>query len=281
MNAKLRKALNRVPFYLLMIVMAIPFVTPFWWMLTASFKKAIDIFEFPPPLIPRYLDFSNFTQAFTFQPFAHHYFNSIYIALVVTVGVLFITSLAGYAFARIPFKGSNILFVLLLSALMMPAEVTIVPNFVFMRTLVLTDTHWPLILLPIFGSNGVVSMFMMRQFFLALPVELEDAARMDGLDRFGIFMKVALPMAKPALAAVAILTFLASWNSFLEPFIFINNINLFTLPLSLQNFRDPYGAPLWTIQLAATTMSIVPVLLFYIFAQKQVIESFAFSGVKG
>jgi multiple sugar transport system permease protein len=281
MNAKLRKALNRTPFYLLMIVMAIPFVTPFWWMLTASFKKAIDIFEFPPPLIPRYFDFSNFTQAFTFQPFAHHYFNSIYIALVVTLGVLFITSLAGYAFARIPFKGSNILFVLLLSALMMPAEVTIVPNFVFMKTLSMTDTHWPLILLPIFGSNGVVSMFMMRQFFLALPVELEDAARMDGLDRFGIFMKVALPMAKPALAAVAILTFLASWNSFLEPFIFINNINLFTLPLSLQNFRDPYGAPLWTIQLAATTMSIVPVLIFYIFAQKQVIESFAFSGVKG
>jgi multiple sugar transport system permease protein len=281
MNAKFRKALNRTPFYLLMIVMAIPFVTPFWWMLTASFKKAIDIFEFPPPLIPRYFDFSNFTQAFTFQPFAHHYFNSIYIALVVTVGVLFITSLAGYAFARIPFKGSNILFVLLLSALMMPAEVTIVPNFVFMKTLSMTDTHWPLILLPIFGSNGVVSMFMMRQFFLALPVELEDAARMDGLDRFGIFMKVALPMAKPALAAVAILTFLASWNAFLEPFIFINNINLFTLPLSLQNFRDPYGAPLWTIQLAATTMSIVPVLIFYIFAQKQVIESFAFSGVKG
>jgi multiple sugar transport system permease protein len=281
MSAKIQKVLGRSLFYLLLVILAVPFVTPFWWMLTSSFKKAIDIFTFPPPLIPQTWDFSNFTQAFTFQPFALHYFNSIYIALIVTIGVLFITSLAGYAFARIPFKGSSIIFILLLSALMMPAEVTIVPNFVLMKTLVLTDTHWPLILLPIFGSNGVVSMFMMRQFFLALPVELEDAARIDGLDRFGIFLKVAMPMAKPALAAVAILTFLASWNSFLEPFIFLNNIQLFTLPLSLQNFRDPYGAPLWTIQLAATTMSIIPVLIFYIFAQKQVIESFAFSGVKG
>jgi len=281
MNASLFKRLGQVFFYLLLVVMAVPFLTPFWWMLTGSFKKAIDIFTFPPPLIPSYLEFSNFTQAFTFQPFARHYLNSIYIALTVTLGVLFITSLAGYAFARISFKGSNIIFVVLLSALMMPSEVTIVPNFVVMKTLGLTDTHWPIILLPIFGSHGVVSMFMMRQFFLALPVELEDAARMDGLGRFGIFWQIAMPMAKPALAAVAILTFLASWNSYLEPFIFINNIQLFTLPLSLSNFRDPYGAPLWTIQLAATTMSVIPVLGFYVLAQRQVIESFSFSGVKG
>jgi multiple sugar transport system permease protein len=277
----LRKWLSRAFFYLAFLILAIPFVVPFWWMLTAAFKKEVDIFKFPPPLIPDYLEWSNFSTAFTFQPFGRHYFNSIYIAITVTLGVLFITSLAGYAFARIKFKGSGILFILLLSALMMPSEVTIVPNFVSMKTFSLDNTHWPLVLLPIFGSNGVVSMFMMRQFFLALPVELEDAARMDGLGRFGIFWQVAMPMARPALAAVAILAFLASWNSFLEPFIFINDINLFTLPLSLQNFRDPYSMPIWTIQLAATTMSILPVLVLYVFAQKQVIESFAFSGVKG
>ena len=124
-------------------------------------------------------------------------------------------------------------------------------------------------------------MFMMRQFFLALPIELEDAARIDGLDRFGVFWKIAMPMARPALAAVAILTFLYSWNSFLEPYIFLSDLNLFTLPLSLQNFRDAYSLPLWNIQLAATTMSVIPVLVFYVVAQKQVIESFAFSGLKG
>jgi multiple sugar transport system permease protein len=122
---------------------------------------------------------------------------------------------------------------------------------------------------------------MMRQFFLTFPIELEDAARIDGLDRFGIYWKIALPIARPALAAVAILTFLYSWNAFLEPLIFINDLDLFTLPLSLRNIRDSYGVPLWHIQLAATTMSIIPVLTFYVIAQKQVIESFAFSGVKG
>ncbi|RPJ44152.1 MAG: carbohydrate ABC transporter permease [Chloroflexi bacterium] len=276
-----RKVLGKVFFYLFLVVLAIPFVVPFWWMITASFKKPIDLFNFPPPIIPPYWEVSNFTEAFTFQPFGRHYLNSIYISLIVTIGVLFITSLSGYAFARIKFKGSNFLFIMLLSALMMPSEVTIVPNFMFMKSLDLTDSHMPLLLLPVFGAGGVVSMFMMRQFFLTLPVELEDAARMDGLGRFGIYWKVALPIAKPALAAVAILTFLASWNAFLEPFIFLNDLNLFTLPLSLRNFRDAYGTPIWTVQLAATTMSILPVLIFYIFAQKQVIESFSFSGVKG
>jgi multiple sugar transport system permease protein len=281
MKIKPRKLLSSVLMYGLLSVLAVPFFVPFWWMITASVKKPIDLFQFPPPLIPPYLEFANFTTAFTFQPFARHYANSLYIAFTVTLGVLFITSLAGYAFARIKFKGSGFLFILLLSALMMPAEVTIVPNFVFMDKLGFTDTHIPLLLLPIFGSGGIVSMFMMRQFFLSLPVELEDAARMDGLGRFGIFLRIALPIARPAMAAVAILTFLGAWNSFLEPFIFLNDLNLFTLPLSLRNFRDSYGSPLWTIQLAATTMSVLPVLLFYIFAQKQVIESFSYSGVKG
>jgi multiple sugar transport system permease protein len=266
--------------YLFLTVLAVPFIVPFWWMITGSFKKPIEIFQFPPPLFPKG-DLSNFISAFTFQPFGQHYVNSLYIAILVTASVLFIASLAGYAFARIRFKGSSILFLLLLSALMMPSEVTIVPNFVFMKTLDWTNKHIPLILLPIFGPNGVVAMFMMRQFFLAFPADLEDAARMDGLDRFGIFWQLALPMARPALAAVAILTFLYSWNSFLEPYIFLSDLNLFTLPLSLRNFRDAYSAPLWNIQLAATTMSVIPVLIFYILAQRQVIESFTFSGVKG
>jgi multiple sugar transport system permease protein len=280
LNANLRKGLKNLPLYLLLLLLAVPFFVPFWWMLTSSLKKPIDIFTFPPPLLPTF-EFSNYVTAFTYQPFATHYLNSIYIALLVTLGALCICSLSGYAFARIPFKGSNIIFVLLLSALMMPSEVTIVPNFVFMKTLKLTNTHLPLILLPMFGSQGVVSMFMMRQFFLSFPTELEDAARMDGLDRFGIFWRVVMPMARPALAAVAILTFLYSWNAFLEPYIFLQDLMKFTLPLSLRNYLDAYGLPMWNVQLAATTMSVIPVLVFYILAQRQVIESFAFSGVKG
>ncbi|MEW5717332.1 MAG: carbohydrate ABC transporter permease [Chloroflexota bacterium] len=287
MNSKLRAAppirkwLERSSYYAALLALCIPFIFPFWWMFTSAFKKPIEIFEFPPPLLPTTWNWQNFVTVFTFQPFARHYFNSIYIALAVTLGTLLFSALAGYAFARIRFKGNSIIFIVLLSALMMPAEVTIVPNFVFMKALRLDNTHFPLMLLPIFGANGIVTTFMMRQFFITLPVELEDAARIDGLGRFGIFWQIAMPIARPALAAVAILTFLYSWNAFLEPFIFLSDTNPFTLPLSPRNYRDEYSAPLWNIQLAATTLSIIPVLIFYVLAQRQVIESFAQSGLKG
>ena len=276
-----KKWFGRGSFYLALVLLSIPVIWPFWWMFTSAFKKTYDIFTFPPTLLPQSLNWSNFIDAFTYQPFVIHYFNSLYIAILVTAGTLLLSSMAGYAFARIPFWGSSVIFLLLLSALMMPPEVTIVPNFIMMQALKLTNTHWPLIILPILGSNGVVSTFMFRQFFLSLPKELEEAARLDGLNRFGIYWRIILPNAKSALSAVAILTFLYSWNSFLEPLIYIDDLKLFTLPLSLRNFADSYGQPLWNVQLAATTMAIVPVIIFYILAQKQVVESFAFSGTKG
>ncbi|MEO2039289.1 MAG: carbohydrate ABC transporter permease, partial [Martelella sp.] len=166
-------------------------------------------------------------------------------------------------------------------ALMMPEEVTIVPNFFLMKNLGLMNTHMPLILLPLFGSQGVMATFLMRQYFLALPKELEEAGRMDGLTRFGVYFKVALPLSKPALAAVGIITFLFSWNLFLEPLVFVNDIKLFTLPLALANFTDTYGLPLWHLQLAATALAVIPMLIVYILAQRQIVESFALSGVKG
>lgn len=280
-SASVLKVFNKILLYVVLVLLAIPILWPFWWMFTSAFKKTYEIFAFPPTLLPTHWNWQNFADAFTYQPFAQHYFNSLYIAILVTLGTLIFSSLAGYAFARIPFWGSSIIFLLLLSALMMPPEVTILPNFLMMQKLNLINTHIPLIILPILGSNGVMSTFMMRQFFLNLPKELEEAARIDGLDRPGIFFRVILPNAKPALAAVAILTFLYSWNSFLEPLIYLNDIKLFTLPLSLRNFTDAYGQPLWNVQLAATVMAVVPVLIFYILAQRQVVESFSFSGSKG
>lgn len=279
--SSVRKVISKVLFYVALAALAIPILWPFWWMFTSAFKKTFEIFAYPPSLLPQTWNWSNFSEAFTYQPFAHQYINSLYIALLVTLGTLIVSSLAGYAFARIPFWGSSIIFLVLLSALMMPPEVTILPNFLLMQKLGLINSHVPLIILPILGSNGVMATFMMRQFFLNLPKELEEAARLDGLDRFGIFWRVILPNAKPALSAVAIISFLYSWNSFLEPLIYLNDIKKFTLPLALRNFTDAYGQPLWNIQLAATVMAVVPVLIFYIIAQKQVVESFSFSGTKG
>lgn len=273
-----RKA-RGVPKFVFLVLISLPFVFPFWWMLTSSFKPINEILG-QPTLLPQTWRLENFIEVFTYQPFARHYINSIYIAGLVTVGTLLVSSLAGYAFARIRFPGSGFLFLLLLSAMMMPIEVTIIPNFFLMKALGFTDTHIPLIILPIFGANGVLGIFIMRQFFLDFPRELEEAAMIDGLNRPGIFWQIALPMARPALAAVAILVFLFTWNSFLEPLVFINDINLFTLPLSLNNYNDPYGLPLWHLQLAATTLSVIPIFIVYLIAQKQVTNTMALSGIK-
>ncbi|NMC28953.1 MAG: carbohydrate ABC transporter permease [Pelolinea sp.] len=277
----LPKWFRRFLFYLGLLLLAIPFIFPFWWMATSSFKTYKEIFAYPPALFPEEWHFENFITAFTYQPFAKQYFNSLYIALLVTVGVLIISSLSGYAFARIDFKGRNFFFILLLSSLMMPPEVTIIPNYLIMNKLGWTDTHLPLIVIPILGSGGVFTTFMMRQFFITIPKDMEDAAKIDGLGWWGIFWKIGLPLAKAPLAAVAIITFLNSWNSYLEPLIYLSDSSKYTLPLALTGYIDAYGAPMWSVQMAATTLSVLPVLIFFILAQQQVVESFAMSGVKG
>ena len=277
----MRRKAERALLYVVLLVLAIPFVFPFWWMLTSSLKSANEIFAYPPRLVPEVWQWQNLVDVFTYQPFARHYLNSLYIACLVTIGTIAVASLAGYAFARIRFPGKGILFVLLLSTLMMPAEVTIIPNFYIMQAVGLVNTHVPLVLIPIFGAAGVMGTFLMRQFFIGLPRELEDAAMIDGLGRLGVFWHIALPLAGPAIASLAVITFLASWNSFLEPLVYINDLDLFTLPLSLRNFADAYGLPVWHLQLAATSLSVVPILIVYALAQRRIVESFATSGLKG
>jgi len=263
-----------------MTLLALPFLFPFWWMITSALKSPDEIFG-RLALIPESWEWSNFARVFTYQPFAEQYFNSVYIAVVVTVGVLLVSSLAGFAFARIRFKGRTVLFILLLSSLMMPSEVTIIPNFFLMKAFSLIDTHIPLIIVPLFGAQGAFATFVMRQYFTTVPGELAEAARIDGLAHFGILMRIYLPIATAALGAVAILTFLASWNSYLEPLVYLNTLAKFTLPLALNNFRDSYGLPVWELQLAATTLAVVPVLAVYIGAQRYITNAMAFSGLKG
>lgn len=280
MSISRTKQINTGLFYACLLVLAIPFIYPFWWMITGSLKNAAEIFD-NPGLLPSSWQWVNFQEIFSYQPFAAQYFNSFYIAVLVTTGTLCLGSLSGYAFARIRFKGSSVLFLLLLSSLMMPTEVTIVPNFFLMKALNLINTHIPLILLPLFGAQGAFVTFLMRQYFLTIPVELEEAAKIDGLGHFGIFWRIIIPNSLAALSAAAILTFLYSWNTFLEPLVFIDDVKLFTLPLALANFTDMYGLPQWHLQLAATTLSVLPILIVFIIFQKKFINSMVSSGLKG
>jgi len=277
----IRISIRQILWYTALIGASIPFVFPFIWMISGSLKNQNEITAFPPTLIPSDFAWNNYVEIFSYQPFAQQYFNSLYIATLVTLLILIFSSLAGYAFARLKFRGSNVIFIILLMGSMMPEEVTIIPNFFLMKSLGMMNTHLPLILLPVFGSQGIIATFLMRQFFLSIPKELEEAATLDGLSRFGLYWRIALPLSRPALAAVAIISFLHSWNLLLEPLVFLSDQEKFTVPLALTNFSDAYGLPLWHLQLAATSLSVIPVLLVYIIAQRHIVESFAMSGVKG
>jgi multiple sugar transport system permease protein len=272
---------GRVATYLLLAVLAVPFVFPVYWMVVTGLKPISEVFATPPDLLPDLGGWQNFVEPFRRGPFARQFLNSAYIATLSTVGVLAVASLAGYAFARIRFRGSTVLFILLLSTLLVPAEVTIIPLFRLMNALGWIDTHLPLIVLPVFSGVSILGTFLMRQFFLSLPAELEQAGRIDGLGRFGLFRYVALPLARAPLAALAVLAFLSSWNEFLEPLVFLRTRELWTLPLALSTFTDPYtGVPIWNIQMAATSLSVLPVLVVFFLAQRQFVEGIAGTGIK-
>jgi multiple sugar transport system permease protein len=271
---------RRIALYVALVLLAVPFVFPTWWMITASLLPANEVLSYPPKLFPTSPRWENYATAFRDYPLAQQYFNSLYIAVIVTVSTMFVASLAGYAFARIKFRGDK-LFVIILVGLLIPSEVTIIPLFRMVDSLGLTNTHWPLIVIPIFGAPSVLATFVMRQFFITVPDELEEAGRLDGLGRFGLYRRIALPIARPALAAVAIFTFLNTWNFFLEPLVYLTDKSMFTLPLALTQYVDVYGGNIWNVQLAASVTTVLPVLAVFIIAQRQFVEGLAQTGLKG
>ncbi len=267
--------------YTLLLVISIPFIFPTWWMFTASLKPIEEVFAFPASLIPNDFQISNYTEVFRLQPFLRQYWNSMFIAILVTIISVTISTMGGYAFARISFKWRSKLFVILLSALLMPAEVTLIPIFRLMVKSGLSDSFFPIILIPAFGAHAVVGLFLMRQFFLDFPNELEEAAEIDGLSRWKVFTKIALPLSGPALASLAIISFLYSWNLFLEPLVFLTEPNKYTLPVVLPQFTDTYGAPIFNVQLAATSLSVIPVMIVFVMAQRHFIRGITMTGLKG
>ena len=271
--------MKRVWQFFLLIVVAALFVYPFWWMLVNSLNTAAQVFG-KPTLLPRAWRFVNYVDIFKVQPFARHLMNSVLVAIVGTAGNVLVSALSGYGFARLRFPGSNVLFILLLTALMMPIEVIIVPLFFQMLQWGFSDSLVPLMLIPIFGAQGAFSAFMFRQFFVTVPLELEEAAKLDGLSAFGTFWHIMLPVAKPVIASGAILAFLAAWNTYLEPLVFTSSIENYTLPLSLNNFNDSYGEPQWNLQMAATTVYVLPIMIVYLFFQEKVTDAMVNSGLK-
>jgi multiple sugar transport system permease protein len=275
-------AAARISLAVIVIVGVLPLLLPLVWMISTSLKPEFDVFAYPPQLVPIRLRLQNYADVFGQAPFARQYLSSLYLGIANVVGTAIVASMAGYALARLRFPGRALVLPLLLSALLLPNEILIVPQYALFSNLGLIGTQVPLVLEPVFGAPAVVGTFLMRQFFLSLPRELEDAGRVDGLGHLGVFVRIALPLSGPALATLAILTFLASWNAYLEPLVFTSGRpELITLPVALNEFTNFDGTPQYALQMAATTLSILPVAVVFLLAQRHIVAGIARSGLKG
>lgn len=256
------------------LVMALPFL----WLVTSSLKPEQEIFLFPPKWLPDPVRFQNYVDALTYKPFGLYIANTLLIVVLNEIAIVVTASLCAYGFARIDFPGRNFWFALVLATMMVPYFVLMIPQFVIFSRLGWTDSYLPLTV-PLFFGGGAFNIFLLRQFFRTLPPELADAARIDGCSELGIYWRIFMPLAKPALATVAIFTFLNGWNDFIGPLLYINSPDRFTVSIGLATFRSVMRTR-WDLLMAASTAMILPILLLFFLAQRYFIEGIVLSGLK-
>lgn len=264
--------------HLALLVGAFFFVVPLIFMVSTSLKAIRQIAQFPPELIPDPVIWRNYSEVFYYAPMHLYFINTMYLVLPAVLGAVFTSSLAAYAFARLRAPGKNVIFMILLSTMMVPAFVTMIPTYVLFAKLGWVGGFKPLVIPYLAGSAFFV--FLLRQFFLTIPQELEDAAHMDGSGRFRTFYGIVLPLAKPVLATVTIFAFMASWNEYMGPLIYLSNKDQYVLSLGLQVFTQVQRQE-WGLLMAASTMMVAPVILLFFFAQKHFVQGITMSGIKG
>ena len=265
--------------YIILIIGAVICIFPFYWMIRTAIINAGDIFSPELRILPPVIIFSNFTSAMSSQPFGTYFLNTIFITVVGGFGAVVSSSLCAFGFSRLDWPGRDRVFGVLMTALMLPISVLIIPHFIGWSYLHMTNTFIPLIA-PAFFGGGLFNVFLLRQFYFGIPKEMDEAAYMDGASLLKIYTAVILPLSKQALIVVGLFTYLANWNNYLEPMIYLNTENKFTLMLGLNQFIGGYTAQ-WNLMMAAVTVVIVPSIIIYLFAQKYFIEGIVMTGVKG
>lgn len=262
--------------YALLIALAAVMILPFLWMVSASVKLEKDVFRYPFEWFPAQPIWQNYLDIWTKAPFLTYTLNTAYLTLVITFIQLLTSSFAAYAFAKLNFRGKNALFLAYIATIAIPWQVFMVPQFIMMRNLGLSDTHLALILLQAFSAFGV---FMMRQFYVSIPTELVEAARIDGMGEYSIWAKIMLPLSKPPIATLTIFTFVFVWNDFMGPLIYINSDKLKTIQLGLRAFISQYSAD-YALIMAASLISLIPVFILFFSLQRFFVEGVASTGIK-
>lgn len=268
----------------LLLIMGFTMIVPFLWMLSASMKVTQDVMRLPIKWIPSYLYFQNYItvwdiagQADVKYHFDIAYINSLKIAAISLVGSVITSSLAGYAFAKIKFRGANVIFLIYLATMMVPPQVTLIPRFVMFKEMKLIGSHWPLILPHLVTITGT---FLMRQFFIQVPNELREAAHIDGANEYQIWARVMIPIAKPSMAALAMLAFLWSWNDYLDPIVFLSNWRQYTIPIALTNFVEEASTQ-YNLMMAAASSALIPVFMVFLAGQRFFVKGLIAGAIKG
>lgn len=277
-KSRLRANVRGLGLHLLVGGVGLCFFFPVLWMVLASTRTDADMFHFPPLIIPHKWAFSNYADAVNFMPFLQYFWNTTLIAVSNVVGTLFSCSLAAYSFSRVRWHGRSLVFWLVLSTMLLPFPVTMIPLYVIFNHLGLIGTFAPLILPSFFGNAFFI--FLLRQFFLTLPTELDEAARIDGAGHLMIFVRILLPLARPALAVVALLTFLNNWTDLLGPQIYLTDTSMYTLSQGMIYFTGQHEFH-WSLLMAASVLFILPIVVVFIAAQKTFIQGITMTGLKG
>jgi multiple sugar transport system permease protein len=273
-----RQVLHHLILHILMPVVSIIFVAPFLWMVITSLKVSEQVFTWPPIFIPQPAKWINYYDALTFLPFGRYFLNSFLLCVVVVSGTLLSNTLIAYGFSRVDWIGRDIVFWLVLSTMMLPMQVTMIPIYIIFRKLGWVGGFLPLMVPAFFGSAYYT--FLLRQFFRGIPFELSEAARIDGCSELGILRHIILPLAKPALTTIALFAFIGTWNDFLGPLIYLRDEQLYTVTLGLQQFQSRYVTPMNQL-MAASTVAIIPVLVVFFLAQRMFIEGISITGMGG
>ncbi|MEW6045065.1 MAG: carbohydrate ABC transporter permease [Bacillota bacterium] len=266
--------------YLLLGVLGFAFALPFLWMVSTAFKEPWQTFQIPPIWIPSSPTLSNFTQGWNAVPFNRYAINTVIITATASVGTVLSAALVAYGFARFRAPDREILFTILISTMMLPPQVTIVPTYMLFNYLGWVDTFKPLIL-PSYLGGGAFNIFLLRQFFRTIPTELDEAARIDGCSSWGILWRIIMPLSRPALATVGVFSIVYHWNDFFNPLIYLNSESRYTLSIGLKYFQNAYGATQINLLMAVSLIALVPILLFFFAAQKYFVQGITMTGLKG
>lgn len=277
MNKKKKQHISKVLVYIMLAALTLLMLVPFAWMVSASLQLSKDVFKYPFEWIPSKPVWQNYIDIWTKIPLATFVFNTTKLTIIITFLQLFTSSFAAYAFSKLDFKFKNVLFLSYIATIAIPWQVYMVPQFIMMRGLHLSDTHLSLIILQAFSAFGV---FLMRQFYMSIPNSLMEAARIDGYSEYKIYANIMLPLSKPALSTLTIFTFVTVWNDFMGPLIYLNSEKLKTIQVGLRMFISQYSAE-YSLIMAASLISLIPVLIIFLSLQRFFVEGVASSGVKG